>query len=71
MSMKKKKLLSYLFYNIITFSKVAAKTDFFSGKISWVWSCSEIPKKFRLMKKSVWMMLNKVSSYLYILGNDN
>ena len=32
MSMKKEKFLSYLFYNIITFSKVAAKTDFFFRK---------------------------------------
>ena len=50
MSMKKEKISSYLIYNIVTFSKMAAKADLFSGTISW--TCSEIPRKFRLLRKS-------------------
>ena len=32
MSMKKEKISSYLIYNIISFSKMATKTDFFFRK---------------------------------------
>ena len=48
---------------------MAAKTDPFSGKIRWIWTCSEISRKFRLLRKSA-TILNEASSYLYTLGND-
>ena len=48
---------------------MAAKTEFFSGKRSWIWTCSEISRKFRLLRKSA-TILNEASSYLYTLGND-
>ena len=48
---------------------MAAKTEFFSGKRSWIWTCSKISRKFRLLRKSA-TILNEASSYLYTLGND-
>ena len=45
---------------------MAAKTEFFSGKRSWIWTCSEISRKFRLLRKSA-TILNE-PSYLYTLG---
>ena len=53
----------------MSFSKMAAKTEFFSGKRSWIWTCSEISRKFRLLRKSA-TILNEASSYLYNLVND-
>ena len=53
----------------MSFSKMAAKTEFFSGKRSWIWTCSEISRKFRLLRKSA-TILNEASSYLYTLSND-
>ena len=42
-STKKEKISPYLIYNIISFSKMDRKTDFFfSGKISCIQTCSEI-----------------------------
>ena len=32
---------------------MARKTEFFPGKISCIWTCSEISRKFRLLRKSV------------------
>ena len=48
---------------------MAAKTEFFSGKKSWIWTCSEISRRFRLLRKPA-TILNEASSYLYALGND-
>ena len=48
---------------------MAAKTEFFSRKRSWIWTCSEISRKFRFLRKSA-TILNEASSYLYTLGND-
>ena len=48
---------------------MAAKTEFFSGKRSWIWTCSEISRKFRLLKKSA-TILKEVSCYLFTFGND-
>ena len=48
---------------------MAAKAEFFSEKRSWIWTCSEISRKFRLLRKSA-TILNEASSYLYTLGND-
>ena len=48
---------------------MAAKAEFFSEKRSWIWTCSEISRKFRLLRKPA-TILNEASSYLYALGND-
>ena len=48
---------------------MAAKTEFFSGKKSWIWTCSEISRRFRLLRKPA-TILNEASSYLYTLVND-
>ena len=48
---------------------MAAKTEFFSGKKSWIWTCSEISRRFRLLRKPA-TISNEASSYLYALGND-
>ena len=54
---------------------MAAKTDFFffwwlgEGNRSWIWTCSEISWKFRLLRKSA-IILDEASTYLYTLGND-
>ena len=39
---KKGKNSLQLIYNIVSFSKMAGKTESFSGKISWIWTCSQI-----------------------------
>ena len=48
---------------------MAAKAEFFSEKRSWIWTCSEISRKFRLLRKSA-TILNEASFYLYTLGNN-
>ena len=56
---------------------MAAKTEFFfvffwwwgEGNRSWMWTCSEISWKFRLLRKSA-IILDEASTYLYTLGND-
>ena len=53
---------------MISFSKMAAKTEFFWRKMKEMWN-SEISRKFRLLGKSA-IILNEASSYLYTLGND-
>ena len=53
---------------MIILSKMAAKTIFFEKKC-WKWSCSEISRKFRLLRKSA-TILNEASSYLYFLVNN-
>ena len=53
---------------MISFSKMAAKTEFFSRKMKEMWN-SERSRKFRLLGKSA-IILNEASSYLYTLGND-
>ena len=53
---------------MISFSKMAAKTEFFWRKMKEMWN-SEISRKFRLLGKSA-VILNEASSYLYTLGND-
>ena len=50
-SVKKEKISSYLFYNVISFSKMTGKTIFFSGKITWIWTCGEISRKSKLLTK--------------------
>ena len=69
---KRKKISTYLIYNVISFSEMAGKTIFFQEK--------EV--EYKLVVKHLenlgyweslllfWMMLNKASAYLYILGND-
>ena len=73
MSMKKEKNSSKLIYSIISFNKMAGKTDFFF---------QEKQIEYELVVKYLenlgywenlllfWMMLNKASAYLYTLGND-
>ena len=45
------------------------KQNVLSGKKSWIWTCSEISRNFRLLRKSA-TILNEASSYLYTLGID-
>ena len=72
MSIKKEKLSSYLSYNIVSLSKMAGKTEFFSGKISWIWTFSQISRKFGYWENLLlfWMMLKKASAHLYNLVDN-
>ena len=69
---KKGKKLFYLIYSIFSLSKMAGKPESFSGKTSWIRTCSQISRKLRYWENLLlfWMMLNKVSPYLYTLGNN-
>ena len=71
MSIKKEKLSSTEL-NIASLSKMAGKTESFSGKISWIWTCGQISRKFSYWENLLqfWMMLNKASAHLYTLGNN-
>ena len=70
--MKQKKISSYLLYNIVSLSKVAGKTESFSGKISWTWTCGQRSRKFSYWENLLlfWIMLNKASAHLYALGKN-
>ena len=72
-SIKKEKVSSYIVYNFSSFSKMAGKTESFSGKISWIWTCSQISRKFSHWENLLllWMMSNKASTYLYTLFNNH
>ena len=60
MSIKKEKFSSYLIYNIVSSSKMNEKTEPFSGKISWIWTCSQISRKFSYLENLLlfWITLN-------------
>ena len=42
---KKEDISSHLVYNIVILGKMGEKTTFFK-KISWIWTCSQIFRKF-------------------------
>ena len=69
---KRKKNSLYLIYNSVSLSEMAGKTGSFSGKISWIWTCSQISGKvgYRENLLLFWMTLNKASAHLYKLGNN-
>ena len=70
--MKKKKVYSYLIYNIVSLSKMTAKTESFSEKMSWIWTCSHIRIKLSYWRNLLlfWMILNKAFAYLPALKNN-
>ena len=47
---------------------MAGTTEPISGKISWVWSCSQISRKISYWKKTLifWMVSKKASAHPYI-----
>ena len=65
--MKKNSLC--LIYNIASLSKMAGKMESFSGKIIWIWTCNQIPRKVSYWENLLQfrMMLNKTSAHLYTL----
>ena len=71
MSVKKEKVSSYLIC-IVSLSRMTGKTESFSGKISWIWSCSHISRKFSYWENLLLfrMMLNKASVHFYTLENN-
>ena len=56
----------------VSLSKMAGKTDPFSGKINWKWTSSQISRKFSYWENLLllWMMLNKASGHLCNLCNN-
>ena len=42
----------------------------FFRKISWIWTCSQISRKYLENLLLFWMKLNKASAHLYTLGNN-
>ena len=42
----------------------------FFRKISWIWTCSQISRKYWENLLLFWMKLNKASAHLYNLGNN-
>ena len=72
MSIKEEKTSLYLIYNIVSLSKMVGKTESFSGKISWIWTCSQISRKFGYWENLLlfWMMLNKASARQYLHKKD-
>ena len=69
---KKEKKFFYLIYNIVGLSKMAGKTEFLSGKISWIWSYSQTSRRFSYWENLLlfWMILNKASAHLYTFANN-
>ena len=51
---------------------MAGKTESFSGKISRIWTCSQISRKFSYWKNLLlfYIMLSKEFAHLYALGNN-
>ena len=48
------------------------KTESFSGKTSGTWTCSQLCTKLSYWENLLlfWVMLNKASAHLFILGNN-
>ena len=62
----------YLIYNIVILNKMAGKIESFSGKTSWIWTCSQTSRKVSYWENLLlfWMMLNKASAHLFTLDNN-
>ena len=71
-NVNKKGKIFYLIYSIVSLSKMAGKIESFLGKISWIWTCSQVSRKFSYWENLLlfWIMLYEASAHLYTLGNN-